>query len=160
MRRTNRRCPTRLAVLAASAVAVLLAAPLPAGADEPTYEETPSMRPETQDRRIDYVELPTTDIAATKAFYSTAFGWEFTDWGPDYVSFAGAGVDGGFRAADAAPPAGGTLIVLFAVDLEATEARVREAGATIVKGIFDFPGGRRFHFTDPTGNELAVWSDR
>lgn len=160
MRRPNLRRPVRLAL--ATAIAVALAAPLAAD-DTPstsTTEESPAMRSAEQDRRIDYVELPSTDHTATKSFYGAAFGWTFTDWGPEYVSFEGAGVDGGFRLATEAPPTGGALVVLFATDLEATETRVREAGGTIVKEIFEFPGGRRFHFTDPSGNELAVWSDR
>lgn len=117
------------------------------------------------DRRIDYIEFPATDIAATKRFYTDAFGWQFTDYGPDYTSFEDGRLTGGFHKADAhnnadAASAGGVLVVLFAVDLVATESRVREVGGTIVKPPFSFPGGHRFHFTDPNGNELAVWSDR
>lgn len=157
-----RRRPTvrRFDRLALAATLAFLAAPWTATATEATPEESPAMKPAEQDRRIDYVELPSTDHAATKAFYGSVFGWTFTDWGPEYVSFEGAGVDGGFRLATEAPPTGGSLVVLFAVNLEAAETRVREAGGTIVREIFAFPGGRRFHFTDPTGNELAVWSDR
>jgi len=155
--RSIRRRAARLALATAIAVA---AAALAGDETSSTSEEAPSMRSAEQDRRIDYVEFPSTDLAAAKAFYGAAFGWTFTDWGPDYVSFEGAGVDGGFRGTDEAPTTGGALVVLFAVDLEATEDRVKEAGGTIVRGIFEFPGGRRFHFTDPSGNELAVWSDR
>jgi len=111
------------------------------------------------DRRIDYIELPATDVAASKRFYVSAFGWEFTDYGPDYSSFADGRLAGGLRKAERAEP-GGVLVVIFAVDLAAAERRVREAGGTIVKPTFSFPGGRRFHFADPGGNELAVWSDR
>jgi predicted enzyme related to lactoylglutathione lyase len=111
------------------------------------------------DRRIDYVEFPATDIAATKQFYIDAFGWKFTDYGPDYTSFEDGRLAGGFAKTDRVR-AGGALVVLFAVDLAVAESRVRKAGGTIVKPIFAFPGGRRFHFTDPSGNELAVWSDR
>ena len=112
-----------------------------------------------QDRRIDYIEWPATELATTKRFYSEAFGWTFTDYGPEYTSFDDGRLAGGFfRAATAST--GGPLVVLFAVDLEATEARVREAGGTITKPAYSFPGGRRFHFADPSGNELAVWSDR
>lgn len=115
------------------------------------------------DRRINYVELPATDLAATKRFYAECFGWRFTDWGPTYVSFAaeGAGIDGGFRGDGQVRPAAadtGALVILYADDLEATQARVEAAGAEIVKPIFHFPGGRRFQFKDPNGNELAVWS--
>jgi uncharacterized protein len=111
------------------------------------------------DRRIDYIELPATRVAETKRFYSKAFGWKFTDYGPDYTSFEDGRLNGGFHKVDQLT-AGGVLVVIFAVDLAAAEARVRQAGGTIVKPIFSFPGGRRFHFADPSGNELAVWSDR
>jgi uncharacterized protein len=109
-------------------------------------------------RRIDYIELPATDIAATKRFYSDAFGWKFTDYGPDYTSFEDGRLAGGFTK-DGTVAKGGPLVVIYADKLEAVEAKVRQAGATIVKPIFSFPGGRRFHFSDPSGNELAVWSE-
>jgi uncharacterized protein len=116
------------------------------------------------DRRIDYIEFPAVDLPATKRFYQQVFGWKFTDYGPDYAAFEDGRLDGGFHVGDGArktPGVGsGTLAVLFAVDLADTEARVRRAGGTIVTPPFSFPGGRRFHFTDPSGNELAVWSDR
>jgi predicted enzyme related to lactoylglutathione lyase len=112
-----------------------------------------------QDRRIDYIEIASTDIAATKRFYEGAFGWKFTDYGPDYTSFEDGRIAGGFYKADAAR-AGSVLVVMFATDLAGMEQRVRSAGGRIVKPIFSFPGGRRFHFADPSGNELAVWSDR
>lgn len=108
--------------------------------------------------RIDYIEFPATDIAATKQFYHEAFGWTFEDYGPDYSSFSDSRIAGGFTKAEAVGK--GALIVLFAEDLEACEAKVKSAGAPIVKPIFSFPGGRRFHFSDPNGNELAVWSDK
>jgi predicted enzyme related to lactoylglutathione lyase len=111
------------------------------------------------DRRIDYVELPTTSIAATRRFYTEAFGWKFTDYGPDYTSFEDGRLAGGFHQGTAAAR-GGALIVIFAVDLDAAEARVSQAGGAITKPAYRFPGGRRFHFRDPGGNELAVWSDR
>ena len=111
------------------------------------------------DRRIDYVEFQTPDVERSKAFYSSVFGWSFTDYGPDYTSFEDGRLTGGFSAAEAVEP-GGPLIVIYAVDLGATEAAVRENGGSIVKDIFSFPGGRRFHFSDPTGNVLAVWSDQ
>jgi hypothetical protein len=111
------------------------------------------------DRRIDYVEFSATDVAATKRFYIDAFGWKFTDYGPEYTSFEDGRLAGGFAKAKAAG-ARGALIVIFAVDLAGAEARVHKAGGTIVKPAYSFPGGRRFHFTDPSGNELAVWSDR
>jgi uncharacterized protein len=111
------------------------------------------------DRRVDYLELAATDLDATRRFYGEAFGWKFTDYGPDYTAFEDGRLSGGFFRADAAR-SGTVLIVVFAVDLAAAEQRVRAAGGTIVKPVFDFPGGRRFHFADPSGNELAVWSDR
>jgi uncharacterized protein len=113
----------------------------------------------THDRRIDYIELAATDIEATKRFYQSVFGWKFTDYGPDYTSFEDGRLNGGFYKADAVKP-GTVLVVIFAVDLAGMEQRVTKAGGKIVKPIFSFPGGRRFHFGDPSGNELAVWSDR
>lgn len=110
-----------------------------------------------EDGKIDYVEMPSGDLVATKAFYIQAFGWRFTDYGPDYAAY-GEGLDGGFDG-DAASPLTKPLVVLFARDLEAMEAKVVAAGGVIVKPIFSFPGGRRFHFRDPGGNELAVWSE-
>ena len=112
-----------------------------------------------QDRRVDYIEFRTTDIEESKRFYSEIFGWEFTDYGPDYTSFTDGRMNGGFESAPAVA-AGGPLVVLYSMNLEAIEAAVRENGGQIVRETFEFPGGRRFHFTDPSGNELAVWSDR
>lgn len=109
------------------------------------------------DRHIDYIEFTAPDLAAIKAFYVQAFGWTFQHWGEDYISFEGAGVSGGFAAGPVR--GGGPLVVIYARDLESTLAAVRAAGAAITKGIFSFPGGRRFHFADPGGNELAVWSE-
>ena len=110
------------------------------------------------DRRIDYIEFPATDIAATKGFYNAVFGWNFEDYGPDYTSFFDGRLAGGFWTAPKVQ-AGGVLIVLYAANLEDIEAKVKAAGGAIVKPVFPFPGGRRFHFTDPSGNELAVWSE-
>jgi len=112
-----------------------------------------------QDRRVDYIEFPATDIEDTKRFYSEIFGWEFTDYGPDYTSFTDGRLNGGFAMASAVA-AGGPLVVLYATNLEEIEARIPDSGGRIVRATFEFPGGRRFHFTDPSGNELAVWSDR
>jgi predicted enzyme related to lactoylglutathione lyase len=110
------------------------------------------------DRRVDYVEFGATDLTAIKAFYTKAFGWKFTDYGPDYVAFKDGRLNGGFTT-ESKPGRGGALVVLYANDLESLEGAVRKAGGKIVKPIFSFPGGRRFHFTDPSGNELAVWSE-
>ncbi len=109
--------------------------------------------------QVDYVEFPATDLAKTKAFYTQVFGWKFEDYGPEYTSFADGRLAGGFFAA-AAAGARGALVVIYAKDLEGMEVKVKLAGGSIVKPIFSFPGGRRFHFTDPNGNELAVWSDQ
>jgi predicted enzyme related to lactoylglutathione lyase len=110
------------------------------------------------DRRIDYIELPATDIPGTKAFYSAVFGWTFTDYGPGYTSFGDGRLSGGFTTEAKVAP-GGVLVVLYASDLQAIRSSVAQQGGRIVKEIFEFPGGRRFHFTDPNGNELAVWSE-
>lgn len=111
------------------------------------------------DRRVDYIEFPCTNIDKTKTFYSRVFGWEFTDYGPDYTSFTDGRLAGGFRAAPEVT-AGGPLVVLYSTDLAGIETAVGENGGKIVRETFEFPGGRRFHFADPSGNELAVWSDR
>lgn len=112
-----------------------------------------------QDRRVDYLEFLATNIAETKRFYSEVFGWAFTDYGPEYTSFTDGRLGGGFALAPEVA-AGGALVVLYAQNLEEIEAKIREAGGRIVRDTFEFPGGRRFHFSDPSGNELAVWSDR
>lgn len=109
-----------------------------------------------EDGKIDYVEMPGGDLPAVKAFYAGAFGWTFTDYGPDYAGFL-EGLDGGFHANDA-DAVTRPLVILYASDLEAMLGRVKAAGGTITRDIFAFPGGRRFHFTDPAGNELAVWT--
>lgn len=108
---------------------------------------------------IDYIEFPVTDIAASKAFYGQAFGWTFNDYGPDYAGIRSAhGEMGGLRRT-AEVARGGPLVILYSAELEATLERVREAGGTIVREPYGFPGGRRFHLLDPSGNELAVWSE-
>jgi uncharacterized protein len=112
-----------------------------------------------QDRRIDYVEFPAVNIAETKRFYSDVFGWEFTDYGPGYTSFSDGRLGGGFTT-EAKAVAGGALVVLYARELEVIKDKVAKHGGKITKETFEFPGGRRFHFSDPNGNELAVWSDR
>ena len=112
-----------------------------------------------QDGKLDYLELPAGGGAMdlVKAFYSAAFGWTFTDYGPSYAAF-GEGLDGGFQG-DAAEAPQKPLPVLYSGDIEAALAAVEQAGGKIVKEIFSFPGGRRFHFLDPAGNELAVWGE-
>jgi predicted enzyme related to lactoylglutathione lyase len=113
-----------------------------------------------EDGKLDYLEMRGGDLPAVKAFYGRAFGWSFVDYGPEYAAF-NEGLDGGFYANTAdAVPAPAPLPVLYAKDLEAMLEKVKAAGAIITKPIFEFPGGRRFHFRDPAGNELAVWSER
>ena len=107
--------------------------------------------------RIDYLEFGATDIEGTKQFYSSVFGWEFTDYGPDYTSFADGRLAGGFTTEG--KTGGGVLVVLYSTNLENTYSQVLSAGGAILKEIFSFPGGRRFHFADPNGNELAIWSE-
>jgi predicted enzyme related to lactoylglutathione lyase len=113
--------------------------------------------------KISYIEFTTTSIERTKKFYATVFGWSFQDWGPDYISFSaeGAGIDGGFSKGDSSqePAKSAPLIVLYSTDLKATEAAIVPAGGSIVVPTFEFPGGRRFHFSDGAGNVLAVWSE-
>ena len=107
---------------------------------------------------IDYIEFGATDIPKTKAFYSAVFGWKFTDYGPDYSSFEDGRLSGGLRGGET-PTRGGALVVIYATALEEVRDAVIFAGGKIVVETHDFPGGRRFHFTDPAGNELAVWSE-
>lgn len=109
--------------------------------------------------KIDYVEFATANIGASRAFFEKAFGWTFQDYGPAYATMTNAGIDGGIHSdgdAKTTPP----LVILKADDLEAALADVTKAGAEIVKPIFAFPGGRRFHFREPSGNEMAVWSEK
>ncbi|MHC9012231.1 VOC family protein [Stenotrophomonas rhizophila] len=109
------------------------------------------------DRRIDNIEFNVTDIARSKAFYGEVFGWTFTDYGPAYTEFSDGRLTGGFTTGEAVQP-GGPLVILYADDLVATQHRLQAAGAAICRAAFDFPGGRRFHFRDPDGYELAVWT--
>jgi uncharacterized protein len=111
------------------------------------------------DRRIDYIEFSVKSVPEAKRFYGSAFGWSFEDYGPDYASFADGRLSGGFQTASTVRT-GGPLVVIYAADLEGMERRVSQAGGKIIKPIFSFPGGRRFHFADPSGTELAVWSNQ
>ena len=112
------------------------------------------------DRRIDYVEFDVTDVARAKKFYGDVFGWTFKDYGPDYCEFRDGRLTGGFAGAGKARGAGGPLVILYANDLSDIQRRIEAAGGRIVKPAYDFPGGRRFHFADPDGYELAVWTAR
>lgn len=112
-----------------------------------------------ESNHISYIEFKAHDLEKIKAFYQQAFDWTFTDYGPTYTSFAESGVYGGFEKTDDAI-VNGALVVLYHKDLIQCKARVQKAGGGIPKDIFAFPGGKRFHFEDPDGNELAVWSDK
>ncbi len=111
--------------------------------------------------KINYIEFSVSDIPRTKQFFSEAFGWGFEDYGPEYSAFSNAGLDGGIFQAEKSSSTdnGAVLVVFYSSDLEQTLGNVKEAGGAIVKDIFEFPGGRRFHFNEPSGNEFAVWSD-
>jgi predicted enzyme related to lactoylglutathione lyase len=108
--------------------------------------------------QVQYVEFLSRNLDRVKKFYSDSFGWTFTDYGPEYTAFEGDYVDGGFTPGDVAK--GSILVILYSENLETTKEKVENAGGAIVKDIYSFPGGRRFHFSDPDGNELAVWSDK
>lgn len=107
---------------------------------------------------INYIEFKAHDLEATKTFYNQCFGWKFTDYGSDYVAFDESGMQGGFEKTDE-PIVNGVLVVLYHENLEIIQQKVIEAGGKITKPIFSFPGGKRFHFTDISGNELAIWSE-
>lgn len=111
--------------------------------------------------KINYVEFPARDLALAKQFFSQVFAWSFIDYGPAYTAFSGAGLDGGFFQSEQSVSTanGSALIVLYSNDLESTQVKIENAGGRIIKPIFSFPGGRRFHFADPNDNEYAVWSD-
>ena len=111
--------------------------------------------------KINYVEFPAKDIEATKAFFSKVFGWSFVDYGSEYTAFSNEGIDGGFFKSDltVSTDRGSALIIFYSKELEQTQSKIENAGGSIVKPIFSFPGGRRFHFSDPNGNEYAVWSE-
>jgi len=110
--------------------------------------------------KLNYVEFPATNISATKLFFEKAFGWAFEDYGPDYSAFSDQGLDGGFYKSELTSTTvnGSALLVLLSDNLELSQSNVELAGGKITKPIFSFPGGRRFQFIEPSGNELAVWS--
>jgi len=117
---------------------------------------------DNRDNTINYVEIPVNDVAASKSFFSELFGWKFTDYGPEYCSIDNAGLDGGFFKSEHAgfSASTGPLVVFYYHELEEIRDKVRSLSGKIVKDIFSFPGGRRFHFTDINNNEFAVWSDK
>lgn len=111
--------------------------------------------------KINYVEFPAKNIGAAKTFFAAVFGWSFVDYGPEYAAFSDVGIDGGFFQSDlsASTEKGSALIVFYSNNLEQTQSKIESAGGSILKPIFSFPGGYRFHFADPNNNEYAVWSD-
>jgi len=110
--------------------------------------------------KLNYVEFPASNIPATKRFFEKAFGWSFQDFGPEYSAFTDQGIDGGFYKSELTSNTanGAALLVLKSDDLEHTQSVVESSGGKISTAIFSFPGGRRFHFIEPSGNEFAVWS--
>ena len=115
-----------------------------------------------QHEKLNYVEFPSCDLAATMDFFNQVFGWEFEQYGPDYCAFSNQGLDGGFYRSElySGTATGSALLVFYSDDLHTTQAKIEAAGGKIVKPIFSFPGGRRFHFIDPCDNEFAVWSEQ
>ncbi|MFM2199435.1 MAG: hypothetical protein RLZZ505_2867 [Verrucomicrobiota bacterium] len=111
--------------------------------------------------KINYVEFPASDMEKTKRFFGEVFGWDFQDYGPEYIAFSDEGLDGGFYLSEkfSSTANGAALVVFYSERLEETLGKVETAGGKIVLPVFSFPGGRRFHFSDPSGNEFAVWSD-
>jgi predicted enzyme related to lactoylglutathione lyase len=112
--------------------------------------------------KINYIEIPVKDLATSKAFFSQVFAWDFVDYGPDYAAIANGGINGGIYTSDVtvSTARGSVLVVLYSEDLERSQQQVLEHGGKTVKDVFAFPGGRRFHFSDPNGNEYAIWSDK
>ncbi len=115
----------------------------------------------TRHEKIDYLEFPAKDLEKAKAFFSAVFDWSFIDYGPDYVAFSNAGILGGFYKSDlsSSTESGSALTVFYSNDLAKTQSKIENAGGLIIQAIFSFPGGSRFHFSDPNGNEYAVWSE-
>lgn len=112
--------------------------------------------------KINYLEFPAKDFKATKAFFSAVFDWSFQHYGTDYIAFSNAGIEGGFFKSElsASTKNGSALVVFYSNKLEETQFRIKDSGGLIVQEIYSFPGGHRFHFSDPNGNEFAVWSDK
>lgn len=114
-----------------------------------------------QHEKINYIELPAKDIERAKLFFGTVFEWTFVDYGADYCAFSNAGLEGGFFKSDlnSSTENGSALVVFYSKTLAQTQQKIEQAGGWILQPVFSFPGGRRFHFADPNGNEYAVWSD-
>lgn len=111
--------------------------------------------------KLNYVEFPSKDLQATKKFFNLVFNWEFVDYGPEYIAFSNAGIDGGFFKSEqsVATKNGSVLLVFYSNNLASTQLKIEKAGGTVIEPTYSFPGGCRFHFADPCGNEFAVWSD-
>jgi len=111
--------------------------------------------------KINYVEFPAKDLSKTKAFFEQVFGWSFEDYGSEYTAFSGQGLDGGFFKSklESSTNNGAALIVFYSNNIKITQTKVEQAGGEVIKPTFSFPGGKRFHFIEPSGNEFAVWSD-
>jgi hypothetical protein len=122
-------------------------------------KERSAMSNPAQHHKINYIEFTTADIVKAKKFYSTVFGWSFKDWGPDYIDCTATEAGIAIGIAKGAPPSSGPLVILYSKDLKATEAAIITAGGSITVPTFEFPGGRRFHFSDGAGNLLGVWSE-
>ena len=112
-----------------------------------------------KNNHINYIEFKAQNLETTKTFYSKVFGWVFTDYGPTYIAFSESGLEGGFEKTDK-PIVNGVLVVLYHENLDVIKHKIISSGGKISKDIFSFPGGKRFHFSDPSGNELAIWSDK
>lgn len=114
-----------------------------------------------QHEKLNYVEFGSTNINVTKQFFERTFDWTFIDYGPEYSAFSGQGLDGGFFKSEFVNQTanGGALLVFYSSDIQATQIKVEQHGGKIIRPIFEFPGGCRFHFTEPSGNEFAVWSE-
>ncbi len=120
------------------------------------------MNESNQHEKLNYLEVPVRDPEATRAFFESVFGWSFTMYGPDYMDSASGGIMVGFfrDPHPALTENGSVLVTFFSDDLEATQAKIEAAGGKVIKPAFDFPGGRRFQFTEPGGSEFSVWSDK
>lgn len=112
--------------------------------------------------KLNYLEFGAKDLDATKAFFREVFDWTFVDYGADYTAFENQGLDGGIFQSEhcSRSDRGGALLIFYSADISATQRKVEAAGGEILRPIFDFPGGCRFHFTEPSGNEFAVWSEQ
>lgn len=112
--------------------------------------------------KVNYIEFPAKDITATKCFFTQVFGWSFQDFGPDYTAFSNQGIDGGFFKSrlSSSTDNGAALVVFYSSDIISTLDKIKNAGGIITRDTYNFPGGRRFHFTEPSGNEFSVWSDK